>query len=52
MFAAPFGWLYLDERLNLLMLAGIALVLFSSLLPSWNELARRFKRTAAKANPD
>ncbi|NMH64624.1 DMT family transporter [Shewanella salipaludis] len=52
MFAAFFGWLFLDERLNLLMLAGIALVLFSSLLPSWNELARRFKRTAAKANPD
>lgn len=42
-FAALLGWLFLDEAIGLLVLAGIALVLFSSILPSYSDWQLKWK---------
>ncbi|PIW59091.1 DMT family transporter [Shewanella sp. CG12_big_fil_rev_8_21_14_0_65_47_15] len=42
-FAALLGWWVLDEELSLVMLTGIGLVIFSSILPSYSELKAKWK---------
>lgn len=42
-FAALLGWWILDEELSLVILTGIGLVIFSSILPSYSELKAKWK---------
>ncbi|MCU7985005.1 DMT family transporter [Shewanella oncorhynchi] len=42
-FAALLGWWILDEELSLVILIGIGLVIFSSILPSYCELKAKWK---------
>jgi drug/metabolite transporter (DMT)-like permease len=44
MFAALLGYVALDEGLNLVMMLGIVLVLFSSILPSLSQILAMLKR--------
>lgn len=42
-FAALFGWCFLDEHLSIVVCIGIGLVIFSSILPSYSELKAKWK---------
>lgn len=42
-FAALFGWWFLDEPLSIVVCIGIGLVIFSSLLPSYREFNAKWK---------
>ncbi|MDH1471163.1 DMT family transporter [Shewanella bicestrii] len=42
-FAALFGWWFLDEHLSIVVCIGIGLVIFSSILPSYSELKAKWK---------